>query len=275
MLKTGIRSLLLGQGKCISPLTEKHEVLKLIHGLRPVVGDLELIRLGAPRGDGGYLVPNDLEGIEACFSPGVSFVSSFEKDCADLGMRVFLADGSVDAPAEKHEKFAFIRKFIGASNRPGFITINDWVDQVLPGSHSDLLLQIDIEGAEYEAFYRVSDELMSRFRIIVAEFHLLDHLWSWPFYQIAAPVFEKILETHTCVHLHPNNCGGSRAVDGIEIPAMMEITFLRNDRLRGSALADEFPNRLDRDNIDAPSLPLPPCWYGDTAVRQSAGGTDQ
>lgn len=37
----------------------------------------DLIRLG-PNGDGGYLVPDDLTGIEACFSPGVCATSEFE-----------------------------------------------------------------------------------------------------------------------------------------------------------------------------------------------------
>lgn len=53
--------------------------------------DKGLIRLG-PMSYEGYLIPDDLEGIEACFSPSVGFNSIFEKDCADRGMKVFLAD---------------------------------------------------------------------------------------------------------------------------------------------------------------------------------------
>jgi len=46
--------------------------------LRPYTTDKELIRLGAEK-DGGYLIPNDLAGIEACFSPGVGNEFNFEK----------------------------------------------------------------------------------------------------------------------------------------------------------------------------------------------------
>ncbi len=35
--------------------------------------------------DGGYLVPDDLEGIEYCFSPGVSNIATFELDCLNRG----------------------------------------------------------------------------------------------------------------------------------------------------------------------------------------------
>jgi hypothetical protein len=49
--------------------------------MRPVSTKYDLIRLGGPH-DGGYLVPNGLVGIQACFSPGVSKVSNFELDLA-------------------------------------------------------------------------------------------------------------------------------------------------------------------------------------------------
>jgi hypothetical protein len=52
-------------------VTEKTRIINLIQSLAPQTTDKALIRLG-PNKDGGYLVPNDLDGIEACFSPGVS-----------------------------------------------------------------------------------------------------------------------------------------------------------------------------------------------------------
>ena len=76
-------------------ITGRNDFLCLLRSLHPVSTNKALIRLG-PHGDGGYLVPNDLEGIEALFSPGVDVLSGFEKDCAKLGMQVYLADRSVD-----------------------------------------------------------------------------------------------------------------------------------------------------------------------------------
>ncbi len=242
-------------------LTDKIELAGFIRKLHPISPGIELIRLG-PKGDGGYLVPNDLVDIEACFSPGVAGISGFERDCADLGMRVFLADKSVDGPEVSHDNFSFKKKFIGATTSRDFMTIDDWVGSSLPGSKSDLLLQIDIEDAEYETFLSMSSSLMQRFRIIVGEFHQLAQFWSRPFFTLASRAFEKILQTHTCVHLHPNNYCGSLKKYNLDIPRVMEITFLRNDRIRNKSFATVFPHPLDSDNTsEIPSLPLPKCWY--------------
>lgn len=241
-------------------MTEQGQLHSLLARLRPIFPNKELIRLG-PKGDGGYLIPDDLEMIHACFSPGVSLVSGFEKACAERGMKVFLADKSVDGPAEEHELFQFTKKFIGAISNEEFVTLDDWVSASLSEQDSDLLLQIDIEGYEYEVFLSASKDLMNRFRIIVAEFHGLDLLWSKPFFNLASRAFDRILQTHSCVHIHPNNCCGSIKKGRMEIPRVMEFTFLRNDRISRSSYQVIFPNSLDCDNTGNAALPLPSCWY--------------
>jgi len=247
---------------CPTYATDVSEILSLLEKLYPVSVDKGLIRMG-PSGDGGYLVPDDLSGIEACFSPGVDTISGFEKECAERGMKVFMADKSVDSPAEPDARFNFIKKYIGAVTNDDYITMDGWVESSLPGSQSDLLLQIDIEGYEYEAFLSMSNKLMERFRIIVCEFHNLDMLWSEPFFPLASHTFEKILQTHTCVHIHPNNSSPAVVKNGIEIPPAMEFTFLRAEREGSRALATDFPHPLDGDNLNSYSpLPLPECWHG-------------
>jgi hypothetical protein len=255
-----LRTALMAAGVFPTGVTDRGRLQCMMERLRPLATDEELLRLG-PKGDGGYLVPNGLAGIEACFSPGVSFVSGFEKDCANLGMKVFLADKSVEGPPDKHHLFFFTKKFVGATTDDDFMTLDNWVAASVPGTSSDLLLQIDIEGYEYEVFLSASDSLMRRFRIIVAEFHDLDQLWSKPFFTVAGRAFDKILQTHACVHLHPNNCCGSFQREGLEIPRVMEFTFLRRDRISGISYQKHFPNPLDYDNTPNPSLPLPKCWY--------------
>ncbi len=242
------------------PMTDYNNLQSLIKKLHPMSTGHELIRLG-PNGDGGYLVPNDLVGIEACFSPGVCEVSDFEKDCANLGMQVFMADRSVDKPAASHELFHFIKKYVGVTTNEDFMTVDNWVSESLPNSESDLLLQIDIEGYEYETFLAMSDSLMKRYRIIVAEFHDLDQLWNRPFFQLASRAFEKILQTHTLVHIHPNNACAPLKKRGVSIPPTMEFTFIRKDRIENAQPAVIFPHPLDADNANKTSFALPECWY--------------
>ena len=243
-----------------TPLTDKSSIQSLMDRLAPLSCARKLIRLG-PAGDGGYLLPDDLDGIEACFSPGVSLLSGFESECAQRGMKVFLADRSVERPAETHPLFHFIRKHVGVTTNAQFMTMDDWVRSTLPGSAADLLLQIDIEGYEYETFLGMSDALARRFRIIAAEFHDLEQLWNQPFFRLASRAFDKILQTHSCVHIHPNNCAGTLLKDGLMIPSAAEFTFLRNDRIIDPSYASEFPHPLDRDNCQGRRLRLAQCWH--------------
>ncbi len=243
-----------------SKCTDISKLKALIAALHPYTTDKSLIRLG-PDGDGGYLIPDDLEDIKACFSPGVSTVCGFEKRCAEMGMEVFMADKSIDKLPDSHENFHFIKKYIGAISNDDFITLDDWVKSVIPEGNDDLILQIDIEGYEYETFLAMSDTLLKRFRIIVIEFHMLNQLFSKSFFSVASSAFYKILQNHSVVHIHPNNIGFTTYKSGIEIQDCMEFTFLRNDRVMSKTKTDSFPHKLDFHNTNKSSLVLPRCWY--------------
>lgn len=260
IFKTWSKQLLAFFNTFTTEITDKDQVRSLLTKLYPVRSSHELIRLG-PKGDGGYLVPDDLENIKACFSPGVSDISGFERECAELGMRVFLADKSVDKPATEHDFFTFTKKFIGSVSSEEFMTLDGWITDSLQDDSSDLLLQMDIEGYEYETILSATEKVMRRFRIIVVEFHLLDKLWSEPFFTLASRAFEKTLLTHTCVHIHPNNCKNSVNINGVQIPKVMEFTFLRNDRLENLGYQQQFPHPLDCDNTTDKTIILPTSWY--------------
>jgi len=246
----------------VTLLTDKDKLLSLIRNLFPVkVEGKELVRIGNNR-DGGYLIPDDFEGIEACFSLGVGYMSKFEKDCANRGMKVFMADKTVEQSAETDRLFHFTKKNVGVTTSDDMMTIDDWVSSSLPNTQSDLLLQIDIEGAEYEVILGMSDSLMKRCRIIVVEFHGLENLLSQPFFQIASRAFDKILQSHACVHIHPNNYCETVVKKGLVIPGVLEFTFLQTDRIETPSFAGVFPHPLDADSAtDRPTLILPKCWY--------------
>lgn len=241
-------------------VTELSRVHTLVSRLHPVHGGHPLVRIGSDA-DGGYVVPDDLAGIAACFSPGVSNVADFELDCATRGMNVFMADASVEGPPISHPRFCFTRKFIGARTTGDFVTLADWVHDTVGEGTSDLLLQMDIEGAEYEALLATPGTLLERFRIIVVEFHFLDRLFSAPVFPLYGQAFDKLLHTHRCVHIHPNNVCGTIRVRDLELPQMAEFTFLRNDRVADCSFATQFPHPLDRDNWPGPSIGLPKSCY--------------
>ena len=62
--------------------------------LRPKASPVPLRRIGGDN-DGAYLVPDDLEGVAACFSPGVNNFKDFEDElCRAHGMRAHMCDAS-------------------------------------------------------------------------------------------------------------------------------------------------------------------------------------
>jgi len=240
--------------------THPRELHELIRRLHPLDTGPELIRLG-PEGDGGYLLPDDLDGIEYCFSPGVSTESGFELALAGRGLNVYLADFSVDGPAEPHPNFVFDKKFVGALSDETFMTLDDWKDGKIPDCEEDLILQMDIEGAEFETLLAASSRILTQFRIMVIEFHYLQQLFNKPFFILASRVFQKLLQTHSVVHIHPNNCCGSIKGGGLEIPRVAEFTFHRNDRFERASYRHLFPHPLDSDNTRKSTLVLPDCWH--------------
>jgi hypothetical protein len=247
-------------GYHVADRTPPADIRGLLHSLRPVDGGHELIRLG-PDGDGGYLVPDDLAGIEYAFSPGVSTESGFEAALAARGQRVFLADHSVDGPAEANPGFAFVKKFVGGLCDDTYTTLEQWKSSTIGAHAGDLLMQMDIEGGEYETLLACPAPLLAQFRILVIEFHYLHELLNKRYFELVSRIFRKLLQTHSVVHIHPNNCCGSVRADGLELPRIAEFTLQRNDRLRRRAYRTTFPHPLDRDNTRKATLTLPRCWY--------------
>ena len=66
-------------GLYLEKKTSRERLLKLLKKLLPKKIDIDLIRLGE-NNDGGYLIPDDLHGVEKNYSAGVGFLTGFEKD---------------------------------------------------------------------------------------------------------------------------------------------------------------------------------------------------
>lgn len=240
--------------------TPRDRVAGLIDRLRPRRTAVPLIRLG-PQHDGGYLVPDRLPGVRACFSPGVGNQSGFELDCAARGIDVHLADGSVDGPSGSHPRFHFVRKHIGLLNSPETITLDTWIDSSGVGHDDDLILQMDVEGFEYLALAALSTRRLEQCRFLLVEFHRLHLLWNEPCFEFMDAVFGKILASHVCVHIHPNNEARMWRCRGIELASLMEFTFARRRDTEIVGAWSGFPHPLDQPNLaHKPPLVLPSCW---------------
>ena len=240
----------------------ENDLVRVIRKMRPVSAGRELIRIGAEH-DGGYLVPNDLTGVSANFSPGTDVQVSFEEDLAKrYSIRSFLADYSVDEAPVQNAAFDFEKKFLGAVNNDRYMRLKDWVENKAgPRNDEEFMLQMDIEGGEFEVLLDTPPEVLRRFRIMAVEFHGMERMFEKDMLGFFERVFDKVLADFCVVHIHPNNHCRVYKAGKVVIPSVFEVTFYRRDRAVFDSAKLSFPHRLDRKNSpSAPELVLPEIW---------------
>jgi hypothetical protein len=232
-----------------------HQFMSTIQLLIPNSNPFDLIRIGGS-GDGSYLIPDDLEGIDACFSPGVNNFKNFEDQLTNhYGIKCHMCDFSSNprkfkTPLVKGMQ-TFKKKWLDVDGGNDSISLKEWVEELSPDANNDLILQIDIEGAEYRNLLATDSNTLNRFRIIVIELHDL-FTFKIPelFSKKVGPLLAKLNETHVSIHAHPNNCGGDsiEPVTGLNIPNVIEVTYLRRDRFTGNEsqyIHPQLPHPLD------------------------------
>jgi hypothetical protein len=221
---------------------------------------LPMIRLGG-EGDGGYVLPDDLDGLAACISPGVSTVADFELAMADRGVPSFMADASVESAPADHPLFDFEPTFVGTQDAPGWTTLESWMRRKAPDT-GDLLLQMDIEGSEWPVLQSVDRATLLRFRIIVLELHDVHKVFLRSGLDEVRQVLGRLLDDFEMVHVHANNNLQPVRRHGYEVPPVVEMTLLRKDRVRHRTPVDSLPHPLDvPNNAHVPELVLAPYWY--------------
>ena len=221
----------------------------------------DFVRIGSKH-NGSYLLPDYLTTVEACFSPGVGAVHSFEDHLANhYKIPSYMCDDSVVLD-DLHLNTTFqhfIQKRLSSSSTGNSISLDDWVKCSPHCSSSNLLLQMDIEGSEYPLILSTSRSVLSRFSILVFELHYL-HLLPFSRFsnRLFCPFMEKILSLFDCVHFHPNNSVPATAYKlpnlgrTVNVPTTVEVTFLRKD-LNQVKVPPLLPHPLDTDND--PNLP--------------------
>ncbi len=236
--------------------TKKSQLTKVLNKLKPYNLGYNLIRIGSDN-DGGYLVPNILNEIEMCFSPGTGNNTEFEKDILNRDIKTFLADGTINEADIKLNNFNFIKKNLASFESEKTITLENWVN-IHAKDTTNLLLQMDIESSEYEVIQATTQECLKQFKIIVVEFHYVEKINNYYFNQIFNNTIDKLLLNFEISHIHPNNCQGTYSVNGIDLPTAIEVTFLRKDLCKFKKDTNITPHKLDQKNIvNLPDVFLP------------------
>ena len=248
----------------IEKTSSKYDLENFINRFKEKYISTELIRVGE-EGDGGYLVPNILKNISYCYSPGVDFTASFEKELSEkYNIKSFMIDASVNQPPLSDSNFQFLPKYLGSLTNNKFITLSDWLYETTGSSELGKILQMDIEGGEYDVLIFEDSKTLASFSTIIIEFHFMENLFQKDFLRMVSSIFEKIYKYFSICHVHPNNGCGIAELDGIKVPRVMEITFIRNDYLEECSNNENIllPNTLDRKNQkNREDLIMPEIWW--------------
>ena len=220
-------------------------VIDFLKSNRPITTEFDLIRIGGSQ-DGGYLIPNDLDGIKYCFSPGVDVTSDFELDLYEkFNVHSYLSDFSVDKAGIDCDGFKFQKKFLNSKTNITNETLSDWIRK--ENNDDEMILQMDIEKSEYNVLIETSSEVLKKFRIILIEFHDFNKIFSDFGFRTINSLFDKLNNDFYIVHIHPNKCCGYSETKGLKIPNTVEYTFLRKDRVKYKKNTEKFPHELDHD----------------------------
>jgi hypothetical protein len=228
----------------ISKKTNNVKIENFFKMFRPFDLGYDLIRIGS-KNDGGYLIPNILDRINTCISPGVGHTNSFEKDLEKRGIRSFMLDHTIDPNSDLVKDFDFTKKKLNIFNDNNNITLDNFCSSKLK-KEDNPILQMDIEGDEYLNILSSSDETLSKFKIIIIEFHNLERTANKFLFEFYNGSINKILRHFDVCHIHPNN--GNRCftlTNKLKIPQVLEVTFLNKKLSKHKKPLTVLPHKLD------------------------------
>lgn len=230
------------------------DLLDLLRRLEPMSAEgFAKVRVGRPN-DGGYVMIDDFAGVDAAYSFGISDDVSWDGQIADLGVDVFQYDHTIEALPEDHARFFWRKLGVGPAEDEA-LPVSTLSAILLKNGHrsdADLILKMDVEGAEWDVFSAIEPSELDRFRQIVVEMHFLDKFVDPAWRRKMLDAVTNLTTHHQLVHVHANNWGCWSIMGGIALPTVLELTLVRR---RGKVFVDrgetfptpiDMPNRADR-----------------------------
>lgn len=225
------------------------QVLDLLKFLRPwSMRENRKVRIGNEF-DGGYVLPERALHADLVVSVGVGHDVSFDLALAERGAMIQQYDHTLTGPPRQHAKFQFNRLGWGTRNEGPMVDFGTIHAAAMACTPRHPLLKFDIEGGEYEALGATPAAGLADYEIIACELHDFDRLGDPAFFAQVWHALELLALNHVPVHLHANNYQSFVLVEGVPIPKVLEVAYLRKDLDSFCGLSNEpIPGPLDRPN---------------------------
>ena len=209
-------------------------------------GSYGFVRRGR-RNDGGYVMVDDGVRDGIAYSFGISDDVSWDIDMAALGFEIYQYDHTVSKPPAHDPRFHFFQHGIAHENSPDgvFLSIPEIMARAGHNERDDIVLKMDIEGAEWAVFSSLSRGILNRFSQIVVELHRLTQIGNAETAREVVGVLERLNRSHQCVHVHANNWGWIGLLGGVLLPDTLEVSYVRRAGHRFIPTDRVFPTKLD------------------------------
>lgn len=208
------------------------------------IKDRNFIRIGNTNGDGGYVMIDDFDINMRAYSFGIGNDVSWDMDIANRKIKVFMYDHTIYQLPQVHQLFQFNRLGIGSGNN--CFSLEEFLEKNNDLENYNLILKMDIEGAEWDVLNSTSPELLKHFRQITLELH---DVCRWEYKEKILNGLCKLNLTHQTVWLHGNNANRAECAGGILMPNLLEVTFARRDAYLFESESCIFPMPLDVPNL--------------------------
>lgn len=214
------------------------------------------VRIGKVN-DGGYVIINLPNGYDLFLSGGIKDDISFEEQLLQLypNLICYAFDGTIDNIPNTDKNIKFIKKNLGNIDNNKLTNLHEYMK-----NSNNIFMKIDIEGHEFRIMPTlIENNYINKIKQLVIEIHSPGDIQLYPNYFKGLSditndkmfnLFNKLNKTHTLVHFHANNGCKMQTVDGINLPHVFELTYIRNDfinnRIRNTK---SLPTNLDMPNI--------------------------
>lgn len=194
--------------------------------------------------DGGYIVTDyELEKSTALYTYGVGEDITADREFYERTSKpCFLYDHTIDGSVVRNSGLPLNYKNEGLGFTP---KCNDFLEHYKEnGTEGEVVLKIDVEGAEYDYLSKVNlEELEKRVVSLLIEFHHLDNPRARELFVDLVNKLDKYFVLH---HIHANNYG--KITDNV--PSVPELSFINRRHVdKIEELNETYPIRgLDYPN---------------------------
>ena len=200
--------------------------------------------------NGGYVMLDHQIDNSIAYNFGRLGNVTWDLALLDRGCTVFQYDHTINRPPVHHPDFHFssieVSWACDSDKTPN--TVEALLHMNGHNGRNDLLMRMNLEGNEWDVLQSLDVTTLAQFSQIIVEFHKMFDVVSIDRMQKILAVFNKLHEFHQVIHLHGSNNNRIGAIEGIALPDLLEITFVRRDDLIFTDCTDSFPRAIDRPN---------------------------